>query len=135
MTRPDAKMDTLPLLVIEDETSVQAFLRAALERHGYKLTMAPSGAEGLRLLKQHHYRAVISDMRTPGGVNGADVHKWVMGNRPELIGKILFITGDIVNEETMQILQSTGAPCIEKPFRVQELISAVRELLEESSNG
>ena len=123
----------LPLLVIEDEAPVQAFLRAALERNGYKIVLATSGAEGLQLLKQQTFAGVVSDMRTPGGVSGDDVHSWLKENRPELLGKVLFITGDIVNEETMQTLQKTGVPCIEKPFRVQELVSAVKKVLGDMS--
>jgi len=38
------------ILVIEDEPSVAAFVRAALERHGYEVTSSSSAVEGLRLL-------------------------------------------------------------------------------------
>lgn len=119
-----------PLLVIEDEPAVQAFLRAALERSGFAVSLAPSGAEGLELLRNGEFVGVISDMRTPGGVNGADVHEWLKANRPELAEHMLFITGDLVNEETMQTLRKTGVPCIEKPFRVHELLEALRKVLE-----
>ena len=122
---------TLPLLVIEDESSVQAFLRTALERNGFELVVASSGAEGLKILQagDKEFSGVISDMRTPGGVTGADVHSWLKQNRPDLADKLLFITGDIVNEETAQILQSTGVPCIEKPFRVVELLAAIKKVM------
>jgi DNA-binding NtrC family response regulator len=128
---PKSAFAVLPLLVIEDEVSVQSFLRAALERHGFQLVIAASGVEGLELLRQNRFSGVISDMRTPGGVNGADVHAWISTNRPELASRMLFITGDIVNEETTKILQTTGIPCIEKPFRVQELINAINKVLGE----
>ena len=121
----------LPVLVIEDEAAVQSFLRAALERNGIQIVMANSGAEGLELLKAQSFRGVISDMRTPGGVSGDDVHTWLMENRPELLPRMLFITGDTVNEETMKTLRRTGVPCIEKPFRVQELMTVIRQVLEE----
>lgn len=118
-----------PLLVIEDETSVQAFLSAALSRNGFRFEIVGSGAEGLEKLKSGRYCGVLSDMRTPGGVDGADVHAWLRENQPDLIPRMLFITGDIVNEETRRVLQTTGVPCIEKPFRVNELINAVRKAL------
>jgi CheY-like chemotaxis protein len=118
----------LPLLVIEDEPSVMAFLSAALERYGYRMVAASSGAEGLKLLAAGDYLGVISDMRTPGGVSGADVHAWIVKNRPHLASRIVFITGDTVNEETLAILRRTGAPCVEKPFRVQQLIAVVQKI-------
>lgn len=121
--------DKAPLLIIEDEPSVQAFLRTALERDGFRTVMAANGSEGLKLLQQQDFSGVISDMRTPGGVNGGDVHQWLEANRPQLVRRMLFITGDIVNEETTEILRRTGVPCIEKPFRVQELLAVVKQVM------
>jgi DNA-binding NtrC family response regulator len=118
----------LPLLLIEDERSVMNFLRMALERHGYACTAASSAADGIRLLESSGFSGIISDMRTPGGASGADVHAWVLSHRPQLKNRILFITGDTVNEDTMNALVSTGVPYIEKPFRVQELIQTVEKI-------
>lgn len=119
---------TLPLLLIEDELSVMDFVRIALERHGYGCTPADSAAEGIRLLEKKSFSGIISDMRTPGGASGADVHAWIVAHRPQLRNKILFITGDTVNEDTMKALGSTGVPYIEKPFRVQELMARVEKI-------
>src|SRR5690349_24333798 len=89
----------LPLLIIEDEPSVMAFLKSALERKGYETVCANSAKAGLELLSAQQFRGIISDMRTPGGVTGADVHKWLTIHRPQLAQKLLFITGDTVNQE------------------------------------
>ena len=118
----------LPLLLIEDERSVMDFIRTALERNGYGCRTANSAAEGIRVLEIERFGGVISDMRTPGGASGADVHAWIVAHRPELMERMLFITGDTVNEHTMKALQSTGVPYIEKPFRVQELIRIVERI-------
>ena len=120
---------TLPVLLIEDEPAVMAYVRAALERSGYSVVSTESGAEGLKLLESGEFLGVVSDMRTPGGVDGSDVHAWLARNRPELAAKIVFITGDIANEETATLLRKTGAPCVEKPFRVQQFISVVEKTI------
>lgn len=119
----------MPILVIEDEPSVTAFLRAALERKGYSVTPAASAAEGLELLRDGHFFGVISDIRTPGRANGADVHSWIQEHRPELRSRIILISGDTANSETLSLLESSGTPCVEKPFRVQEFISIVERTL------
>ena len=116
------------ILVIEDETSVMQFVHAALERNGFDVSEANDGAAALRLLEANQYWAVISDMRTPGDVNGADVHAWLVKHRPELARRMLFITGDTANEETMAILRQTQVPCIEKPFRIRELMEKIDEV-------
>jgi len=120
--------ERLPLLLIEDERSVTDFVRIALERHGYTCRTASSAIEGIKVLESEQFIGVISDMRTPGGATGADVHAWIVANRPELKDKVLFITGDTVNEDTMRALSATGAPYIEKPFRVRELMSTVEKI-------
>jgi DNA-binding NtrC family response regulator len=120
-------LNSLPILVIEDEPSVMAFVRSALERAGYKVAGAASGVQALRLLSEGEYVGVVSDMRTPGGVDGADVHAWIAAHRPQLLSRIVFITGDIVNDETAATLRRTGAPCVEKPFRVHQLIDVVQK--------
>jgi DNA-binding response OmpR family regulator len=123
-----AKAEPLPILLIEDEATVVAFVRAALERSGYRVEVASSAVQGLRLLETRAYAAVISDMRTPGGISGAEVLAWLRGNRPEMTGRLLFITGDIANDETAAILKTSGVPFIEKPFRVRELMAQVEKL-------
>jgi CheY-like chemotaxis protein len=127
MTVQTAKAVRQAILVIEDEPSVIAFLRAALERKGYAVVEAASGAEGLQQLAEGQYAGVISDIRMPGAVNGAEVHAWIQKNRPELKARIILISGDTANSDTQAFLAKSGTPCIEKPFRVQQLISVVEK--------
>jgi CheY-like chemotaxis protein len=117
------------ILVIEDEPSVAAFLRAALERRGYEVFSSRTGAEGLKLLASGNFQGVISDFRTPGGVTGADVHDWLSHNRPDLAGRIIFITGDTASAETLALLAHSGTPCVEKPFRVHQLMDAIEKTI------
>jgi CheY-like chemotaxis protein len=116
-----------PILLIEDEPSVTAFLRAALERRGYAVVNASSGAEGLERLNDGDFFGVISDIRMPGSINGAEVHAWIQANRPELCTRIILISGDTANSDTQALLAQSGTPCIEKPFRVQQLLTVVEK--------
>lgn len=128
MTRGGSQVGVrAPILVIEDDASVAAFLCAALRRHGYEVVPATTGSEGLQLVATGDYLGVISDIRTPGSVNGADVHDWIRSHRPELGSRMILITGDTINDETVALLKRSGTPCMEKPFRVQELVSIVEK--------
>jgi len=117
------------ILLIEDEPSVAAFLRRALERHGYEVVPSCSVSDGLTLLPTGDFQGVISDFRTPGGLNGADVHNWLQRHRPELAQRIIFITGDTASDETNALLERTGSPRIEKPFRIHQLIDTVEKTI------
>ena len=92
-----------------------------------------SGAEALQILRDGNFLGVVSDMRTPGGVDGAQVHAWIVANRPDLATKIVFITGDLANDETVSTLRQTGAPFVEKPFRVQHFISVIEQTMGKAS--
>ncbi len=111
----DARI-TFPILLIEDEASVRAFVRSALERKGYSVTPAASGAEGLKQLESAQFAGVISDIRMPGATNGADVHQWIQKNRPELAERIILISGDTANSETQTLLRNSTTPFIENHF-------------------
>jgi CheY-like chemotaxis protein len=129
MTQTAVRSTHPPVLLIEDEPAVMALVRAVLEGHGYAVVPSESGAEALRLLADGNFQGVVSDMRTPGGVDGAQVYAWIADNRPELAKRLVFITGDIANEETAATLRRTGAPCVEKPFRVHDFISVVEQTM------
>jgi DNA-binding NtrC family response regulator len=115
------------ILLIEDEPSVTAFLRAALERSGYRVEPVHSGAEGIERLSSGSFDGVISDIRMPGSVNGADVQSWLQCHRPDMCKRLILISGDTANLQTQELLARCGAPFIEKPFRVQHLLSLVEK--------
>lgn len=129
MSTPAIQSKPLPILLIEDEPAVMGYVRAVLERSGYAVLCSESGVDGLRQLESGDFMGVVSDMRTPGGVDGADVYAWISEHRPELASRLVFITGDIANEETAATLQKTGAPCVEKPFRVQQFLSVIEQAM------
>jgi len=129
MTTKDIQTKIMTVLLIEDELSIMALVSATLERNGYDVVCTESGAEALHLLEKGKYLGVVSDMRTPGGVDGAQVHSWISANRPDLVDKVVIITGDYANEETVSTLRKIGVLYLEKPFRVQDLISAVEKTM------
>jgi len=125
MSLPALKPQILPVLLIEDEPAVMACVQAALERSGYPVVCCETGVDALRLLENGSFLGVVSDMSMPGGVDGGQVHAWITKNRPDLANRLVFITGDIANEETIATLRETGAPCVEKPFRVLQFIDVI----------
>jgi CheY-like chemotaxis protein len=127
MSAPSIQPKPLPVLLIEDEPAVMSYVRAVLERNGYAVVCCDSGIAGLRELESAEFMGVVSDMRTPGGVDGADVYAWISANRPALVSRLVFITGDVASEETAATLRRTGAPCVEKPFRVRQFLSVVEQ--------
>ena len=135
---PAAVAECATILLIEDEPSVAAFLRTALERRGYAVVPSSSAAAGLRLLATGQFQGVISDFRTPGVVNGGDVHDWLQRHRPELAARVVFITGDTASGETLALRifnllhyghNGSGTVSRYTAFRIHQLLAVVEKTI------
>jgi CheY-like chemotaxis protein len=71
---------------------------------------------------------VISDFRMPV-LNGGEFYHQVRQLKPDLARRIIFLTGDVVNEETQEFLNSTGNPHLGKPFQLTTLEAVMLEVL------
>ncbi len=120
--------ESLPVLVVEDEEILLAFLKTALERGGLKIVAASSGAEALGLLAHVKFAGIVSDLKIPGGIGGAEIFDWVHENRPELSPCFLFITGNVSDPYAVEVQKRTGALFIEKPFRIALLIELIKKI-------
>jgi DNA-binding NtrC family response regulator len=120
--------EPLPVLLVEDEELLLSFLMTALERGGVKVIGAASGSEALGLLERAEYAGVISDLRMPGQIGGAEIFDWVKENRPELSSCFLFITGNTSDPYAIEIRERTGALFIEKPFRIGLLLEMISKI-------
>ena len=120
--------ELLPVLVVEDEELLLSFLTTAVERGGVKAVGAASGREALGLLERGRFSAIISDLRMPGEIGGAEIFDWVGQNRPELTSRFLFISGNVHDSYALETRERTGALFIEKPFRIAQLVELIRQI-------
>jgi DNA-binding NtrC family response regulator len=127
--------ELLPVLVVEDEELLLTFLTTAVERGGVKVVGAASGREALGLLERGEFSAIVSDLRMPGGIGGAEIYDWVGQNRPELASRFLFISGNIQDPLALDVQQRTGALFIEKPFRIAQLLELIRKIISRQEAG
>jgi len=115
------------ILVLDDEKSIAEMLAEMLGLLGYTPTVCNAPAHALELIEDQDFDLVISDFRMPG-INGRQFYELASLIKPALAQRIIFLTGDVVNEETQQFLKSIGNPHIAKPFN----LSSVKKVVEES---
>lgn len=124
------------VLIIDDESAVRSSIRRFFERQHWTVEEAGDGAAGLaRLIHTPDAQPldlIICDLRMPG-VSGPEVHRWVSATRPELLNRMVFVSGDTASPETAAFLASSGCPILEKPFELSEL-AAVAARLSRSRN-
>ena len=79
------------ILVVDDEETVRDSLASILSREGYRVSMAESGEEGLRILKDQPIQLVISDHNMPQ-MTGIEFLKLVRERHPQVLR--IMLTGD-----------------------------------------
>ncbi|MEW6410190.1 MAG: response regulator, partial [Nitrospirota bacterium] len=76
------RLQTMKILVIEDELSVRLGISCTLESVGYKIATADNGVDGIRLFEKESFDVVITDLRLPG-INGIEVLKSIKNISPD----------------------------------------------------
>jgi two-component system NtrC family sensor kinase len=115
----------LHVLVIDDDPTILELVEAALDGSGATVRSARGGREALGVLARgDRFDMILSDMRMPD-VDGAGVFRYLQENRPELIEKLVFATGDIANAKSVSFLESAGRPILTKPFSIAALRETV----------
>jgi CheY-like chemotaxis protein len=117
------------ILVLDDEKSIAEMLGEMLDLLGYTPTLCHAAPQALELLERQEFDLIISDYRMPG-LNGRQFYELAAGRKPALAQRIVFLTGDVVNEETRTYLRSLGNPHIAKPFNLGNVRTVVEHMLE-----
>ena len=117
-------------LVVDDEPEVAEVLGLFASRAGYQVETAGNGVEALAFLRARDFDVILSDLRMPQ-LDGPALHDWIAAEKPHLLGRIGFVTGDTLGQTAAGFIARTGCPVLEKPFTGK----AVRALLETLSNA
>ncbi len=120
------------VLLVDDEPSVRSTLSRLLQKAGWTVREAASGEEALAFLLPAPQAGlptlILCDLRMPG-IGGREVHAKLAEERPVLLDRLIFVTGDVVAPETATFLTATGCEVVEKPFTVAELGTVMERVL------
>ena len=120
--------EALRVLVIDDDPTILEFVAAALDGTGASVETARGGREALsRIAESRKFDMILSDLRMPD-LDGAALFRFVRENRPELVDRLVFATGDIANPRSVAFLESSGRPVLEKPFTIAALRETIRKM-------
>ena len=110
------------ILVVDDERQITRVLRGSLESHGYEVSIAQDGAEGLRLFEQHAPDLVITDLSMPV-MDGVELTRAI---RTRNDTPIIVLSVRDQDQTKVQALDSGANDYMTKPFSTPELLARVR---------
>jgi CheY-like chemotaxis protein len=119
------------ILVVEDEEALRELVSDILQRKGYSVLQAATGAEALEVWRNHRDRIdlLLTDMMMPGGLGGRDIAEKILDDRPEL--KVIYTSGYSIDTVTPDFNSLGGdrVSFLQKPYDPETLARMVREIL------
>jgi two-component system, cell cycle sensor histidine kinase and response regulator CckA len=120
---------TETILLAEDEETVRAIMRTALEQQGYTVLDAANGADAVQVFDQHagSVDMLVTDIVMPR-MSGRELHAELSSRRG--LVKVLYLSGYADELVASQIATGPHVAFLQKPFTLESLTRTVREILD-----
>jgi len=121
---------TETIVVVEDDAGVRDLVVNILKRYGYTVLDAAGGSEGLKIMEAHHgaLHLLLTDIVMPQ-INGVALYEQATQISPSL--KVLYMSGYTDDVILRSGAVTQGAPFIQKPFALMDLVFEIREILDD----
>lgn len=116
-------MDTLPVLIVEDDQALRVLLSALLMHEGWTFEAVADGDRAIECIRRKNYRAILLDLMLPG-TNGFDVLQFIRAEKRELMQRVIVMTAASNLTLTHFDASSIGA-LLRKPFDINDLIEKI----------
>ena len=121
----------LTILVVDDDPGTRLAISDYLEMAGYSVITAADGQQGLDMVETYRPHLMVTDIVMPR-MNGYQLVRSVRQHPSFRLLPVIFLTERNKTEERIQGYQSGADLYLPKPFELQELGAAIRNLLERS---
>ncbi|MDG1873461.1 MAG: response regulator transcription factor [Mariniblastus sp.] len=122
------------ILVVEDEEHLAVGIKFNLEAEGFKVTTAGNGLSALKIIEDESEPVdlIVLDLMLPG-MSGYEVCEQVRDNGRHM--PILMLSARTLSEDRTRGFDVGASQYLVKPFELVELISRIKNLLSQFSNG
>jgi DNA-binding response OmpR family regulator len=117
------------ILVVEDEAQIRDLLVDVLRRQGHWVDTARNGRVALEMIDSRDYDVILTDVKMPE-LNGPELYASIKRKGTALEQRVIFVTGDVMNAETLKFLESTGRTWLSKPFDIDSITKSVADCLQ-----
>lgn len=130
-THPAAEaIETLGVLVVDDEIWIAEELALGLEESGMRVTVATSAASAQAALAEgERIGVVVTDIRMPGEDGLSLVRRLVMNRPAPQAVETVVMTGHATIEDAVAAVRAGAFDFVRKPFTLEEMIAVCRGAL------
>ena len=120
-------MSKAKVLVIDDDPEMLDLARFHLEKNGYEVTSAETGAQGLRLVAEHRHEVALTDLKLPD-IDGIELVTKLKESSPAT--EVIMITGYGAVTEAIEATKAGAFYFMEKPVEFEELMALIERAVE-----
>jgi signal transduction histidine kinase len=119
------------IFIVEDEQSVRRLAGLILQRQGYRVIEAVSGADALKVWDERgtEVSLLLTDMVMPGGISGRELAEKLLAKKAQL--KVIYTTGYSLDAIGQNLALKDGLNFLAKPYHPDKLVQTVRRCLDE----
>jgi len=118
------------VLIVEDSKAIRSMIRVALEEAGgFIVAEAGNGFEALKALPAQPLDLIITDINMPD-INGLELIGYVKSNPAYSAIPLIIVSTEKSEEDKKRGLSLGASGYVVKPFRKEDLMSAVAKALE-----
>jgi DNA-binding NarL/FixJ family response regulator len=121
----------LTILVVDDDLGTRLSISDYLELSGYSVIAADDGQQALTMVEQNHPDLIVTDIVMPR-MNGYELVRRVRQQMMFRLLPVILLTARTKTQERILGYQSGCDLYLPKPFELEELAAAIRNLLERS---
>jgi CheY-like chemotaxis protein len=119
---------TPAVLLIDDDPAILTIVKKALSQEDLGLDCADSARKAVQMLSRDDYDLILSDIRMPD-FDGKQMFAFLDEHQPQYRGRVVFLTGDTGNPDTMKFFEETQCAYLTKPIDIPALIALLRQRL------
>lgn len=120
-------MESVNILIVDDETSILDSLRILFKGEGYDVGVAQGGKEALSKLDEARPDIVLTDVKMPG-ITGLEVMATAIERDPEV--PVILMTAQASLQSAMRAVNEGAFYYIQKPFANDELLAICKRAAE-----
>src|SRR5690606_34922817 len=118
------------ILIIDDEKAIRKTMREILEYESYQIEEAENGLDGLNLLKEEDFDAVLLDIKMPK-MDGMEVLDQLMKIKTDI--PVIMISGHATVDVAVDAVKKGAFDFISKPPDLNRLLITIRNALDKSN--
>ena len=122
-----AKARIARVLVVDDEEIARKNLDHILQKEGYIVVMAASGAEALEKMETSNFDVVLTDIRMEN-ISGIEVLEKTKIKHPEI--EVVMVTAYASTDSATETLKKGAFQYIAKPFKINDIRVTVKQAIE-----